>query len=363
MSELSYIIPLAILVAFAALLYGLVTYAMKRNDDIAKKKAKEFMWGGGLGLIALIIVWGFVGYSQSSLGLSGSTNLSIPSGEGYSKSLSYGAPMIADEVAYRGAESEQESISPMPPVPGGDSGAPAGNSKIIKNASLSLLVDDIDDAVAGIGQIRNTVGGQSGNASFRDYLSSRTGNITIWVPSERFDEALASIRKLALQVESENVSVSDVSAQFVDLEARLLVQKATEAQYTELLKRAGKLSDVLEVSRELANTRTQIEQLQGQMNYLSRQVALSSISVSLTQEVSPGEVKNEWRPLTVVKGAAKQTLKDLTGFIDMLLVMAVMLPMFLLRVAFWILVAWVVWRGGRFIFAKFKDTGLPHGTL
>ena len=259
-------------------------------------------------------------------------------------------------VSYRGEVGS--AIAPMPPVPG-DGGAPAGHAQIIKTAALTLLVDDIDVAATGIEAVRTTHGGQPGNASFNDYTSSRTGNITIWVPSERFDDALVATKKLALQVKNENVSVSDVSAQFVDLKARLKVQQATEVQYVELLKRSGKISEVLEVSRELAHTRTQIEQLEGQMNYLSRQVALSSISVNLIQEVSPGEVKNEWRPLTVVKTAAKHTLSDLTNLIDMILVLAVSLPVFLLRLGFFVLLVWGIWRVGRLVLAKVKNTSLP----
>jgi len=323
---------------------------------IAPKKAAVIL---GVLAVIIIVLYGLNSMQsarQSVLGLSlggdsyGVATMGIvPAYD--SAAGNYGKGMMyRDEVG--------STIAPMPPVPG-DGGAPAGNAEIIKTASLTLLVDDVDVAATGIEAVRTTYGGQHGNASFNDYTSSRTGNVTIWVPSERFDDALAAIKKLALQVKNENVSVSDVSAQFVDLEARLKVQRATETQYVELLKRSGKISEVLEVSRELANTRTQIEQLEGQMNYLSRQVALSSISVSLIQEVSPGEVKNEWRPLTVVKTAAKNTLSDLTNLIDMILVLAVSLPVFLLRLGFFGLLAWGIWRVGRFALAKVRNTNLP----
>lgn len=323
---------------------------------IATKKAAVIL---GVLAVIIIVLYGLNSMQsarQSVLGLSlGGDSYGVAT-MGIAPAYDSAAGNYGKGMMYR--DEVGSTIAPMPPVPG-DGGAPAGNAQIIKTASLTLLVDDVDVAATGIEAVRTTYGGQHGNASFNDYTSSRTGNVTIWVPSERFDDALVAIKKLALQVKNENVSVSDVSAQFVDLEARLKVQRATETQYVELLKRSGKISEVLEVSRELANTRTQIEQLEGQMNYLSRQVALSSISVSLIQEVSPGEVKNEWRPLTVVKTAAKNTLSDLTNLIDMILVLAVSLPVFLLRLGFFGLLAWGIWRVGRFALAKVRNTNLP----
>ena len=235
-------------------------------------------------------------------------------------------------MAYPDAERgvAELSIASMPPVPGPDN-APAGEEKVIKSASLELTVANVDNAAKEINALRLRVGGQIGNSNFREYSSgSRSGEITIWVPSARFDEAMAELKRLALRVDNESIAASDVSAQFVDLEARLKTLRAAEEQYLEIMKRSGKLSDVLDVTRELSNTRTQIEQIEGRRDYLSRQVALSSISITLTQEASPSDLSDEWRPLAVLKAAAKETLAGLTDFLDDVLVLLVALPLLLL---------------------------------
>lgn len=263
------------------------------------------------------------------------------------------------KAVYRDMGVAESLIAPMPPMPGPVSDAPAGEEKIIKNASLSLLVANVDVAAKEVNAIRTRLGGQIGNSNFREYGGgSRSGDITIWVPSARFDEAMAELKKLALRVNNESVNVSDVSAQFVDLEARLKTLRATEAQYLAILERSGKLSDVLDVTRELTNTRTQIEQIEGQREYLSRQVALSSIHITLTQEASPADLSDEWRPLAVIKAAAKQTLAELTRFIDDVLVFLVALPLFLLKLAFYGVILWVLWRAGRFVYARIRG-GFP----
>ena len=221
-------------------------------------------------------------------------------------------------------------------------------------------MENVDDTAAKINLIRVRFDGQVGNSTFNEYTAgSRAGEITIWIPSVRFDEALVEVKKLALRVNNESVSVSDVSAQFVDLEARLKNLRATESQYMEIMKRSGKLSEVLEVTRELSNTRAQIEQLEGQRNYLSRQVALSSINISLTQEESPKDLTDEWRPLAVIKAAAKETLNGLTDFIDAVLVILVALPLLLLKLGSFSLILWVLWRVGRKVYSRING-GLPR---
>ena len=262
------------------------------------------------------------------------------------KGMALGAPAMEEE-----AYAQDSSIAPVLPVYGGD--APAGEAKIIRNGSLAMVVLDIDKTAVAIHDIRTRLKGQPGNANFNEYGKGvRAGTVTLWVPSEKFDEAMAEIKKLALQVTSEQVSVSDVSAQFVDLEARLKNLRATEAQYVEIMTRSGTIEEVVSVMRELSSVRSQIEQIEGQLKYLSRQVALSSITVSLIEEVSPGAVSDEWRPTSVIKAALSGTLDDLTRFVDTLLVLLVKFPLFLLQLAFWLLVLWVLYRLGRFVLEK-----------
>jgi cell division protein FtsL len=237
--------------------------------------------------------------------------------------------------------------SPIPAAP------PSGDAKLVKSAYLSLLVKNMDEASLQITALRVRLGGQPGNASFSEYERGvRTGNVTIWVPSARFDEAMVEIKKLALRVENDNTTVSDVSAQFVDLSARLKILKAGEEALVEIMKRSGKISEVLEVTRELNNTRTQIEQIQGQLDYLSRQVDLSSISIALREEATPAGGADEWRPTGVIKEALNETLRDFTRFIDLLLVFIVNLPMLLLVIAFWALLFWIFWKALHMIYRR-----------
>ncbi len=321
-------------------------------------------------VIAFLIIYSFIRSSLmvSSLGLSGSVaSLGAPQSAMYNGAMplmdgaSGGMAMrqVAMDKSMAMEATNYGAVSDMAPLPESPSAVPpAGVSKIVKTGNLTLLVSNVEEAAAQITAIRTQTGGQPGNATFNEYRPGvKSGDITIWVPSDRFDEAMAATKKLALRVENESVRADDVSAQFVDLTARLKNLRAAEAQYVEIMKRSGKISDVLDVMRELNNTRSQIEQLQGQLDYLSHQVALSSIHVNLTQEAVPSTVTNEWRPLTVIKAAMKSSLNDLTNFVDMLLVFLIKLPILLLNIGFWIFIFWALWKVSQYAYRRLKGPG------
>jgi chromosome segregation ATPase len=72
-----------------------------------------------------------------------------------------------------------------------------------------------------------------------------------------------------------------VTEEYIDLEARLRTQKALEAQFLEIMKQAHKISDALEVQRQIAEVRADIERIEGRRRFLENQSALSTITLML----------------------------------------------------------------------------------
>lgn len=298
-------------------------------------------------------MWSVIGYTQTSIGLSGSVSSGIaPDLYGISAAPSMRANSVAYDKAYDDGAFQERAI--MPPVPAPGLTPPAVVSKIIKTADLTMLVEDVDVTARLIDAVRAKLVGQIGNSSFTEYGSTRRGDVTIWVPSDSFDIALLDIKKGAIRVTNESIIVTDVSAQFVDIEARLKNFTVTETRLQELMQRSGSIPDVLAVSRELSQVRQSIEQLQGQLDHLSRQVALSSIHISLTQELAAAISENEWRPVTVVRSSWREMIRGLTEFVDVILVLVVQLPLLLLKFAFWGALVYGIWRGGKFVYIRLR---------
>lgn len=124
---------------------------------------------------------------------------------------------------------------------------------------------------------------------------SRSARLTMRVPAARFDEALASLRKLDAEVMAQTIDTKDVTEQFVDLRARLSSKQSEEAQYRSLLTQARTVDDSVKIAQALARVRGEIEQLQGQLSSLTGRIDYSRISVSITN-VADITTASAWQP-------------------------------------------------------------------
>jgi hypothetical protein len=168
--------------------------------------------------------------------------------------------------------------------------------KIIKTADINFRVDDYRKSRAAIGAIlaANPAYIASEQESNNGYTLANT--LVIRVEAGAFDRVVAELVKGAAYLQQKNITARDVTEEYVDITARLRTKKAVAAQYEELLKRAGSISDVLAVERELRTVREEIESTEGRLRYLSNQVAYSTINLYFYQNLdrAPDLEKGFW---------------------------------------------------------------------
>jgi len=192
---------------------------------------------------------------------------------------------------------------------------------IIRTADLTLVVKDTQEALDALTRLAGEFGGfvVSSSAS-RVAENALEGSITLRVEAARFDQALARIRALAREVRSESVRGEDVTAEYVDLDARLRNLEAAEAQLQQILKQATSTEDVLAVYRELTNLRSQIEQVKGRMKYLSQSAALATITVTLIPDALAQPIQvGGWQPAGVIRDALQALISALQGLATLLI--------------------------------------------
>lgn len=160
--------------------------------------------------------------------------------------------------------------------------AEAFNRKIIRNAELAIQVDDPADAQRKISAIAEQQGGFVVTSEISQYGSSGPSvSITMRVPADHFGQAMEALHAVGSKVLSEKTTGQDVTEEYIDLEARIRTKQALEAQFLEILKQAKSVSDALQVQREIADVRGEIEQLEGRRRFLENQSSLSTIKVAL----------------------------------------------------------------------------------
>lgn len=165
--------------------------------------------------------------------------------------------------------------------------AEAMNRKILRNADFQLEVTDPTVAQRQITSMAESLGGfvvtseskqrDGGDPAKQEVVVS----LVLRIPALQFNSALEQIRATATRVILEKTTGQDVTEEFIDLEARIKTQKALELQFLEIMKQASKVADALEVQRQIAEVRTEIEKLEGRKRFLENRASLSTITISL----------------------------------------------------------------------------------
>ncbi len=270
-----------------------------------------------------------------------------------------GAPAMPAAEGPRPAESssgggpDTESAGQAPGAALATAEAAMPRQEIIYTGDLRVEVNDVAVAAS---QVEKTVAEAGGRSSDRqmstDAEGHRTATITLRFPAAKFTPVHDALLKLG-DVISDRVQSQDVGKQFVDLEARLKNSEREETVVAALFSREGKIGDVLQVERELARVRGEIEQVQGQLRYLKDQVAFSTLTVTLAPKRPAIERKMEswnlgyhvlraWRALVTVA-------RGLTYFVIYTVIV----------VGPFLLLAWIVWRIVRAARRRTPKAGLP----
>lgn len=301
--------------------------------------------------VILVVVVGFIIWSNKTSRYAGNPAYDSSGGD-YAPSSKTMSPMVSE----RGFSSDSAGTASPQEIQQSD-------KKIIKNGSLSILAEKADEASKQIQQIAESNGGSVDSVDIYDVTDdTKAGTITIRVPNDKFDAAIAEIKKIAVKVEREVVTSSDVTAQYVDLEARLTNLRAVEKQYQSILASAHTVEDTLAVYAKLAEVRGSIESVQGQINYLSRQIDMSTITVSVTAESDVQVFGIVWRPLTVIKQAFRNFLTDMTNIVNFAIVFVFWLPGFIIKLSFLAIVLIILWKFFKIVRRRFNSKNLPGMT-
>jgi hypothetical protein len=155
------------------------------------------------------------------------------------------------------------------------------------------------------------------------------------------------------RIVSQTVQSEDLTRQIVDTEAHLRAQTALRDRLQDLLRsRPGRLSDLLEVERELARVQGEIDATQSNLAVMRTRVAMSELT--LNYQSAPRSVGSD--TLEPLKHAFADFLGIIvTGFAAIIYVIAGLIPIAVIIVPLvWLALRWRKKRGGRFFNRKEK---------
>jgi len=205
---------------------------------------------------------------------------------------------------------------------------------VIRTGQTSVEVDSLERAVSQVRLLAARVGGYVANTTMQTGRGQlRSANLEVKIPAERFDEGLSGLAGLG-KLESVNVNAEDVGEEFTDVTARMQNARRLEARLIELLAtRTGKLSDVLDVEKELARVREEVDRYEGRLRYLRAHAALSTLSIYVHEPLPVvGHAGS-----SVIGEAFKQSWRNFVGLVAaMIRSLGIVIPVAVLVVALWV---------------------------
>jgi hypothetical protein len=151
---------------------------------------------------------------------------------------------------------------------------------IVRTGSLTLEVADLDAALVRARAAIAGLGGYVSGSQRTNGGGEAVAAITYRIPATRWDDALDALAALSTKVVAEDTKAVEVTAQVVDLDARIANLRSTEQALQGIMAKATRISDVLEVQNQLTSVQGQIEQLTAQRNHLADQAAFATLSVA-----------------------------------------------------------------------------------
>ena len=163
--------------------------------------------------------------------------------------------------------------------------AELSNRKLIRNANVELEIVNFDNAVQRITAFTNEERGYVATTSSEKQANGKLrGQVIVKVLPENLDRFLQKIRGLG-ELKNQTLGTEDVTKAYFDTDARLKNSRVMEQRFIDMLKtKTGKVSDLLQVEKELGRVREEIEKMQGELKYWDSQVQFATVTISLAEK-------------------------------------------------------------------------------
>ncbi|NML39316.1 DUF4349 domain-containing protein [Chitinophaga sp. G-6-1-13] len=198
--------------------------------------------------------------------------------------IAYEAPAIAKDQAAPAVLDAEGSLSDEKTASANEhSFQPAAEQKIIKTARIIYSVEDFAAAKKRVAGIVSKAGGYILAETQHGDGTEKRNQLDIKVPAAAFDSCVDRLTSGVSRLDEKSINSQDVTAEYVDLDARMKTRVATEQRYLDILKQARTVKEVLEVEAQLKSIREEIEAAKGRLQYMDRQVSYSTIHLEYYQ--------------------------------------------------------------------------------
>jgi len=156
--------------------------------------------------------------------------------------------------------------------------------KIIKDGRIGIKVTELEEVKRNIDSLVRLHKGYYAKESYNNTDYESSFSLKVRIPGRNFEKFIADVEAGTGEILYKEIDARDVTDQFIDLETRLENKRSYLKRYNQLLSRAGTVKDILEIEEKIRVLEEEIESTEGQLNYLSDQVAYSTLDLWIAKE-------------------------------------------------------------------------------
>ena len=162
--------------------------------------------------------------------------------------------------------------------------SPQDGRKVILNAQITMETLTYDETISTLRQAVQTAGGYISASSSNEatYYRNRNATLVLRVPAEKYNDFLNTVAESGNILSRDEYS-DDITAQYVDVEARLTSLRAQETRLLELLAEAQNVEDLITIQNSLSDVQYQIEHYTAQQRSFDDLISYSTITIHITE--------------------------------------------------------------------------------
>ena len=156
--------------------------------------------------------------------------------------------------------------------------------RLVKEGSVGFQTDSITETTPKIRQMITQYKGFISREDAYNYTGNRNFTMVARIPVDSFDKFIEELEHIAGSFDSRSIGVTDITAQFVDTEARLKAKKEVEKNYLAILEKTKTIDEALAVQKLLGEIRGEIESVEGQLKLMQDKTAYSTLTISYYEQ-------------------------------------------------------------------------------
>lgn len=184
-------------------------------------------------------------------------------------------PAASAEIAqeYLSEEIVEASSANSTPVPSADT------RKLIAKGNVEIKVkpENVDSIYNNINALIKKHNGYKSSEKQNEFRYSVSASI----PSASFEDFTDALNKVGGKMSDKSINVQDVTDAYTDLISEIKSKEAALEQYRVLLKRANKISEIIEIQTKIDYIQNDIDVMNGRRINIDRKVAYSVVDIDL----------------------------------------------------------------------------------